>query len=359
MNNLIDKDITLKDLIKYLIFTLLFIAISGASFLILYEIVDEKDIFLSLNIFSNKLFIKIIVLITVYIILDSLRLYYVLRSIDVKISFKYIIKLSFIYIFISNVTPFATGGGFAQIYFLNKKGVSIGDASSASLIRTFLAFIFFIIIAPIIIILDSKIYNLFPKNISVSYLSLFTGIYIIVIYIFYNIIKKPKLIEKYIYNFFNFLNKKKILNDKKFNRYIEKAEKEIEKLSTNINNFLISNKRYVLLSIVFTLLFLLSFFYFSVILIKDLNPSISSLKIISAQIIITFIMYMSPTPGSTGVAEGGFTLLFSTFVTKGKILSVVFAWRLFSIYIPMIIGILLFSYEILVSKDKEVRPKNG
>ena len=41
-------------------------------------------------------------------------------------------------------------------------------------------------------------------------------------------------------------------------------------------------------------------------------------------------MYFAPTPGSSGVAEGAFILLFSSDVGKGDLVSLTFVWRLFT-----------------------------
>ena len=89
---------------------------------------------------------------------------------------------------------------------------------------------------------------------------------------------------------------------------------------------------------------------FPVILIKGINSSISTTQIISIQILLTFVTYFAPTPGATGVAEGGFTLMFSNFVEKNDILSLTFSWRFFTMYLGMIIGLTIFYFEIFKNK---------
>lgn len=92
-------------------------------------------------------------------------------------------------------------------------------------------------------------------------------------------------------------------------------------------------------------MFLFVLFYFLALLIKDLNANASTIKIILSQLLITFLMYFAPTPGATGAVKGSFTLMFSRYVNMKSIVSLTFAWRLFTIYIPMIIGMIFFYYH--------------
>ena len=349
------NDTSKKTLIKYIIFTLIFISISVLSFIGIYELISDRSLFLSLKVFSQKALIRVLFLMGIYYLLDALRLYYVLKALNVKINFLFIFKIVFINIFVSNITPFATGGGFAQIYFLNKKGVSIGDASAASLIRTVIPIIFFIVTVPLILIFDMNYSSIIPNRFPNVLALFFIGVYLVIIYLGFQMIKNPVVIERLIHKFLSFLKKKHVLKEEKYQHYKQKIDSEIDKLSSNIKNYLKGEKRYVILSLFFTVLFLISLFYFSVILIKDLNGDVSTVKILLSQLIVTFMMYFAPTPGATGVAEGGFTLMFSRYVSSKSIVSLIFAWRLFSIYVAMVIGMLLFYYHFLKNRKSKQR----
>lgn len=104
-------------------------------------------------------------------------------------------------------------------------------------------------------------------------------------------------------------------------------------------------------SILMTLLFLFTLFLFLVLLIRDLNPSVSTVEIILSQIVITFVMYFAPTPDSSGVAEAAFILLFSNDAGKGDLVSLTFVRRLFTMYLGIVFGMLVFYAQLF-----EVRP---
>ena len=98
------------------------------------------------------------------------------------------------------------------------------------------------------------------------------------------------------------------------------------------------------------ILYLFTLFMIPVILIRGLNSSISIIQIISIQTVLTFVTYFAPTPGATGVAEGGFTLMFSNFVEKNDIVSLTFLWRFFTMYLGMLVGLIIFYLEIVKNK---------
>jgi hypothetical protein len=62
-------------------------------------------------------------------------------------------------------------------------------------------------------------------------------------------------------------------------------------------------------------------------------------------IFLNMLLYFTPTPGGSGVAEGGFVLLFNETVPQGTVGIVAVCWRLIAEYIPFLIG---FYYTIKV-----------
>jgi len=343
------KSVSLK--IKYLIFLAVFIVMSYLSLIAVYHIASDKSSFLSLGIFSKGLFVQIAILLPVYFMADTLRFYYTLKAIDVNVPLKYIISLAFINIFVSNITPAATGGGFAQIYLLNKAGISIGAATAGSSIRTALPLIFFMVLTPIILIFDHNIDRLFPNRNILVYMSVMLVFAALGIIFLYKLIKKPESIVRFIGKLTSFFHRKETRRDRT-SKKLDKLAVEISGFSEHLQMYLHGDKRYVFLSIGFTLLFLFTLFLFPVLLIRDLNPSASAAEIFLSQIVITAVMYFAPTPGASGVAEAAFTFLFSSYVKHSDIVSLTFTWRLFTIYIGVVIGMIIFYAKLFRKQDK-------
>ena len=73
------------------------------------------------------------------------------------------------------------------------------------------------------------------------------------------------------------------------------------------------------------------------------------------QAVLWIIMTVSPTPGSAGVAELGFTWLFTDLVPAGLALSLAVIWRLLSYYPYLILGIPFMTHWIKRVYGRDVR----
>ena len=62
-------------------------------------------------------------------------------------------------------------------------------------------------------------------------------------------------------------------------------------------------------------------------------------------IFLNMLLYFTPTPGGSGIAEGGFVYLFADTVPAGTVGIIAVCWRLIAEYIPFLIG---FYYTVTV-----------
>lgn len=342
--------ITKTKILTYSVLTLVFIVTSYLSVLFIQKHFGDKTSFFSFKSLSPIILLALGILLIFYFFLDALRFLYIFKTLEIYVSLGYLIKLTFINIFLSNITPYATGGGFSQIYFLNKKDILIGDATAATTIKTVLPFIFFFITTPIILIRDKTILKIIPSGNNFIYILVLILIYILAVYGFYKIIRNTNIIKKYLSKILDLLQNKNIISKVKIEKFRNNSFLEIDIFALNIKRFLKGDKRYIFLSLIYMILYLFTLFMITVILIRGLNSSISISQIISIQIVLTFVTYFAPTPGATGVAEGGFTLMFSNFIAKNDIVSSTFLWRFFTMYLGMIIGLIIFYLEIIKNK---------
>ncbi|MFW6270757.1 MAG: lysylphosphatidylglycerol synthase transmembrane domain-containing protein [Bacillota bacterium] len=329
---------------RYLIYTVIFAIISFFTLYYIYKIYENPASLFIFTTFSRKWIISLLILLGLYYLLDGLRLHYILKVLNIKVRFGYIFKLVFINIFISSVTPFASGGGIAQVYFLNKKGVSPGKATAATTIRTFMPLSFVFIGTPLIFLGKEKIAARFTGIPVFSYLFIFIFLYSA---LFYIIIFKNRIIKSMVYRFLRFIYNKNLISHNKYYNSVKFLLKNIDLFGENLALFVRGNLLQIFLSIFFTLLFLLAEFTFSILILKGMGYQVDYLTVIFMQVIIIFLMYFAPTPGASGVAEGGYSLLFSRLVSQNEIFPLIFAWRFFTKYIGIGIGIILFIILLL------------
>ena len=68
------------------------------------------------------------------------------------------------------------------------------------------------------------------------------------------------------------------------------------------------------------------------------NVGITFWQIVPTQAFLLLIMTFIPTPGSGIGAEGGFYLLFNTIFKEGTIHMSILFWRVYTFYLPIIVG---------------------
>ena len=124
--------------------------------------------------------------------------------------------------------------------------------------------------------------------------------------------------------------------------------------SDGFKRYLRTSPGWAALSVLFTALFLLLLFSFTVVLVRALGYQIPVLTVLAIQVVITFFMYFTPTPGAAGVAEGGYGLLFAQLVQKQDIAPLILSWRFLTVYVGMVIGIVVI-YREMFQRDKAGR----
>lgn len=342
-----------KKLLTYYLLAGLFFFISLFSISIIHQYTATDHLSISPSLFSPSVLIILFSLIIAYFLTDGLRLYYVIRALDCHITLKEIMKLVFINIFISNVTPLATGGGFAQIYFMTRKNMPVGKAMAATTIRTVLAMMFLFVSAPLVVLHQRNLYDFLASTHTFFTIMLIVLGYFI---LFYCIVLKTRIIKKAVMHALAVFQRLHFLPAMRRRRWLKKAIREINSFSGSFTLFFSGHPGYILLAIFFTALFLLLLFSFSVLFIQAMGYHVPILTILAIQIFITFLMYFAPTPGASGIAEGSYALIFSRLINPADIAVLTLLWRFFTIYLGVIIGIVITYLEIFFKgKDQSCR----
>lgn len=137
---------------RLILFSLLFIVLTAAGLYTVYDQFAGRSISFDTQLIAPQTLAAVAALLLVYFISDGLRLHFTLRALGHHLSFLVIFRLVFINLFFSNVTPMATGGGFAQIWYLHRHGIPVGRATAATTIRTVLAVLFIFSLTPVFLL---------------------------------------------------------------------------------------------------------------------------------------------------------------------------------------------------------------
>lgn len=252
-------------------------------------------------------------------------------------TFKNSFKVSMLGQLFNNITPFSTGGQPMQAYELTKTGKRVSDSLSAMAMKFIITQTALVVSTIIVVTFEFSFFKQLMQNyIWIAIVGFTVNILAIILVILAGIQKK--FITFFTTPIIKLLGKMHLL---------KKPEETIEKLDKSIDNFkeqflfMKSNKKMVLK--MFLTAVVQSFAYYSItymIYRAFGNTSITFWQIIPIQSFLLLIMTFIPTPGSGLGAEGGFYLLFSSVFQQGTINMSILFWRIYTFYLPIIVGAL-------------------
>ena len=259
---------------------------------------------------------------------DNMRLFVLSRAMGLRYSFLYGYVISLINTFGATVTPAHVGGEFISIYTLMRKGGRLHKVVSVVTMKTITGMSFFIVALPI------TIYEMY-KNPSQAK-DLFELIAVVI------------LLTAVIYVFLRVFFKKNSNNG----RFISKIKNIFKRYLVTMKIFLRNKKIYILGAVVSSVLLYICFLLVGVFLVKAFNTTADPLSVLLHQLLLVYALFVSPTPGGSGVGELGALSVFAPFLEP--LLAGVFAllWRFLSQYLSAILGGILLSILLLIDAKK-------
>ncbi|ATZ73122.1 TIGR00374 family protein [Idiomarina sp. X4] len=335
---------------RLMLFSALFIVLTAAGFYAIYDHFSNRELTFDFRLFAPEVISLTILLLIVYFAADGLRLYYTLRALGYRIPKSAMTKLVFINIFFSNITPMATGGGFAQVWFLHRHGVPIGRATAATTIRTVLAIFFIFSLTPVFLLTLAPLqHEAFISDIGGA-----LAVFIVLYLAFFTIVLlRAHWLIGPLSKLFLSLHKLNLISESRHQRWQYKARREMLRFSRSFSEYLRGSKSAIAMSVVFTAVFLISLFSFPALLMWGLGYDVNYLVSLGLLVVTTFIMYFAPTPGASGISEGVFGSFFNEILANNHLLLVTFSWRFLTIYLGMLVGLVVLQRYLVKSVQKQ------
>lgn len=282
----------------------------------------------------------------IYITMESVRISLFVHGITGRwgnISMGYNIMLTGA--FLSAVTPTGMGGFPVQLYIMDKEGISFGRGTLVLLLRWVFSAILIITMLPFLL-------PIFSKQSGAIYMKVFLRysivVYILLVVFLAFVLIKPKVLKHFFYKI-SFRRGRRT----KFTKFIYKGFKEIEEMREEFWSFSVKKKWHSIASYFLTFLTYLPFFSIAPILLKGLGVEVPYLQAVFLPLVVTLFTFFSPTPGATGLYEGGFAFLFSPFVVKHLLGVFTILWRFFTYYMAAIVGGFV-TLKVLNLGEKEI-----
>jgi len=288
----------------------------------------------------------------------GLRIWVICRALQPGVSFWTCLKAEWANLGLAMLTPSQTGGGFGQIYVLNRGGLNMGTALSVSLITFF---------GSMVVLLFIGIHSLLISR--VEHLTVFfQGAFLVFSLVFGAVIvavcwpRSLRLVASGISMVMEKIRDQKRPQDNislpqnsHIKRLLERLHSLSEKLidlcylhQANMRRFFRLNSSSFIWVCLLSLVFILSRSIMAFLCIRFLGIQASDLfYIIETQLSLIFLIYFAPTPGSSGLAEGASMLMMDGAMPIGFVPYYNLLWRCSTLYLPAIAGLLFLLRTIL------------
>lgn len=310
---------------RFILLMILVLLISGS---VIYFTVDMNTL-RNLTAFKAWSVFLAIIFVGIGLVLDGTRLMHLVKISNERITLSQAVQVVFGNYFLALLTPGATGGAVAQLIFLRRAGVPTGKAAVIVIVRTLVSILFLVLCMPLILLHDAGILPWISNQmLIVVCLTVLGGILLIIWavkrgFLDYLVIKLAKRLSP---------KRRKITFA--FYRDIKGAI------------FLLSSApRSMLRVFIESGLSLIAIYSVVPFLLLGLGVETDWYTVMGRMIFLNMLLYFSPTPGGSGIAEGGFVLLFNDTVPAGTVGIVAVFWRVIAEYIPFLVG---FYYTVKV-----------
>jgi len=275
---------------------------------------------------------------------DALRTLVLCTAIGHRIPFTYALKMILVGMFFGAITPLQLGMLPAEIYMMYKYDIPLGNAISIDVIKRISTMGILAIAGVIVLVTNST----FASNKVLLYLYYYViFFYLFVSFLFLGVYFFPKQTMWLVDKILGYLHKRLVIKDYEVDRYVHGVADDY---FNTLDLYLHKGRLGFFVALVIGCLFITTQFILAPVIIHGLGFKVSFMDAIQAQIILLPMLYFSPTPGGSGVAEGGFALLFTSFIPTHLIGISVVLWRIFTTYIGVTLGVILTLGSINIDK---------
>ena len=280
----------------------------------------------------------------VFLVTEGGIIHMLLRAQGEHVGFWTTVKIGLIGIYYSYITPSSTGGQPAQVVYLRRDKVSVGNSTAVLFVKFFayqLAFVLCTVVSLIYMYPSLKRDD--PQLIPIVLLGIaINGLWIIAIPLLFS----PKILKKLCGGVTKLLSKCTFL--KKRENYMEKLHGFESDFSSYTMKFR-SKMRYVLLAILWSIpqvILQMSVLY---VVFRAFSLDLPYGELLCMQTMLQASVCFIPLPGASGAQELGFSMFFKSYFASGDILyTAVLVWRFFTYYIIVLLGALVVVIDQLV-----------
>ena len=328
-----------------MMFNVLFlIAIFAFTFYGLLKDEELPQIFQSLHLANHWYLLLGICMVVIFVCSESVIIYYMMKTIGNKVSFSSCIKYSFIGFFFSCITPSASGGQPAQIYYMKKDNIDIPIATIVLMIVTIGYKLVLVVIGAFLLLFQGNLLKQYMTPMADFFLYLGMVLNVIGIGGLLILIFIPSFAKKIVEASQRFLIKIHLLKKENhklvdsMDQYRATAQFFKSHLGVMMNVFYLSVFQRVCL------------FYVTYLVYRSFGlHEISAYTIVMLQAVIALSVDMLPLPGGIGISENLFLIIFLPIFGQKFLLPSMLFSRGISYYTLLILSAIITCYAHLTA----------
>lgn len=290
-----------------------------------------------------------IALMVFYILCEGLNIWITLKALKIKTKMIDCFGYGFVGFYFSGITPSASGGQPAQVYFMNRGKIPVSISSLSLMILLF---------AHQLVIVVFGIIGLFSKmDYAVTFKS---GMNLLLLYGFLSntfillgilmLVIAPKTVFKIVNFFGRLLYKVKIIKNKeKIRKKIARSLEEYEDGAI----YMRENPRVIVYVVLVSLLQVFAFFAIPYVIYKGMGLNGYNIgDLVFAQAVLNIAVSSLPLPGAVGASESIFVNMFKTFFGSKLVIPGMLLTRISNFYLVLVLsGVVSIIMYIRVGKS--------
>lgn len=314
------------------------LALIGLTCYMLFKDQELDEIWRTIQMADKRYILFGIILVIIFVCCESVIIYYMMRSLKKEVHLKNCIRYSFIGFFFSCITPSASGGQPAQIYYMKKDRIEIPVATLVLMIVT--------ITYKFVLVLTGVVLLLFCRPMIRTYMQdtgfwLYLGLILNVgcVALMYILIFKPRLTKKLMHLGLVFLEKC---------RFVKHKKERTERLSGSMDKykesayFFRDHKGVVFHVLLISIFQRFCLFYATYVVYRAFGlEGHGAFEILILQAAISIAVDMLPLPGGVGISEALFLSIFRPVFGSALVMPAMLLSRGISYYALLLISALV------------------
>lgn len=322
----------------------LFCIITVISLVVLFALTRSEGVVEAFRDYDTAWLGLTLLLLLVDVTLGSFRNHVFMKRLDPSVEFMTSVRANLANTFVGAITPSQGGGGPAQFYVYHRKGGSIGQAVFVAAFNYLSTIVVFI------------------SGAAVSYMVLsdrfgsgFTGV-VLLCFLVFSVeflllalaLSKPRLFIRLMTSITGWTYAHLPRLGRILGRLTERISLEVEAFSDSSRYFFSRNRMMIPLSLFLTLVLYFNKYVIAYTVLLGMGIRGDFMTVISIQAVLMCILYFSPSPGGSGIAEFSIAALMSLILPESMLGVFSLLQRSFLLYLPMVLGAFVIFHEIRV-----------